>query len=188
MLPEQIKNYRDVISLKDGVSVLLRPMTPEDSQGLIGLFSPVSDDDFRYLRDDVRDPRVIQSWCESLDYTYVVPLLAVVKNQVVGQATLHLRHGPERHIGEVRIFLAKGFRQRGLGTRMLNKLIDLARRMGLQVLVAEVVADQSKVVRAFQNMGFQLRCTFEDYFMMPDGDTRDVAVLFLKLKPKKDNF
>jgi len=188
MLPEQIKNYRDMISLKDGVSVLLRPMTPEDAQGLIGLFSPVSDDDFRYLRDDVRDPRVIQSWCDNLDYSRVLPLLALVKNQVVGQATLHIHHGPERHIGKVRIFLAKGFRQRGLGTRMLNRLIDLARRMGLQLLVAEIVADQSKVIKAFQHLGFQIGCTFEDYFMLPDGDTRDVTVLFLKLQNKKHHF
>jgi RimJ/RimL family protein N-acetyltransferase len=188
MLSEQIRNYRDIITLKDGVSVLLRPMVPEDCQGLVDLFSPVSNEDFRYLRDDVRDPTVIETWCKNLDYSRVLPLLAVVKDQVVGQATLHFRHGPKRHLGEVRIFLAKSFRQRGLGTRMLNKLIDLARRSGLHILVAEVVADQSKVIKAFQNLGFELRATYEDYFMLPDGDTRDVAVLFLKLRPRKDDF
>ncbi len=188
MLPEQIKKYRDMVTLKDGVSVLLRPMTSDDLQGLIGLFSPVSDEDFRFLRDNVRDPAVIEAWCKTLDYSRVLPLLAIVKDQVVGQATLHFRRGPKRHIGEVRIFLAKGFRQRGLGTRMLNKLIDLARRSGLHLLVAEVVADQSKVIKAFQKLGFERITTYEDYFMLTDGDTRDVAVLFLKLRPKTDEF
>ncbi|MGW8251603.1 MAG: N-acetyltransferase family protein, partial [Anaerolineales bacterium] len=101
---------------------------------------------------------------------------------------LHFRRGPERHIGEVRIFMAKDFRRRGLGTRMLNTLIDLAHRQNLEILLAEVVADQSKVIKAFQNLGFVLRCTFEDYFMLPDGDTRDVAMLFLRLRRKTDVF
>jgi acetyltransferase len=188
MYPEQIKIFREMLTLKDGVSILIRPMTPDDEQRLVDLFAPVSDADFRYLRDNVRDRAVIESWFENLDYSRVLPLLALFKDRVVGQATLHFRHGPERHIGEVRIFLAKDFRQRGLGTRMLNTLIDLARRKDLDLLQAEVVADQSRVIKAFQKLGFELRCTFDDYFMLPDGDTRDVAMLFLRLKRKTDVF
>ncbi len=188
MLPDQIKNYRDVVTLKDGVNVLLRPMTAEDEQGLIDLFSPISEEDLRFLRDNVRDPAVILDWCENLDYTRVLPLLALVKDRVVGEATLHFRSGPKRHLGEVRIFLAKDFRRRGLGSKMLNKLIELARKQDLYMLIAEIVADQSKVIKAFQNLGFELRCTFEDYFMLPDGDTRDVAVLMVCLRPTVDEF
>ena len=188
MLPDQIKNYRDVATLKDGVNVLLRPMTAEDKQGLVDLFAPISEEDLRYLRDNVKDPTLVESWCDSLDYSRVLPLLALVKDRVVGEATLHFRSGPKRHLGEVRIFLAKDFRRRGLGTRMLNKLIELARKQDLHILVAEIVADQSKVIKAFQNLGFELRCTFEDYFMLPDGDTRDVAVLMLCLRPTVDEF
>ncbi len=188
MLPEQIKNFRDIVVLKDGTSILLRPMTPEDKDGLMELFAPVSDEDMRYLQDNVRDPALIEEWCKNLDYSRVLPLLALVRNRIVGQATLHFRKGPKRHVAEVRIFLSKEFRKRGLGTKMLNTLIDLARRQGLRILVAEVVADQSKVIKAFQNLGFSLRCTFDDYFMLPDGETRDVAVLLLDLHPKTDLF
>ena len=56
--PNRSKIFRDMITLKDGVSVLLRPMNRDDREGLIGLFSPVSDEDLRYLRDNVRDPAV----------------------------------------------------------------------------------------------------------------------------------
>ncbi|MGW8251627.1 MAG: N-acetyltransferase family protein, partial [Anaerolineales bacterium] len=159
MLPEQTKNFRELITLKDGVSVLVRPMTPDDKQRLIELFTPIGDEDLRYLRDNVRDPSVIESWFEDLDYSHVLPLIALVKDRVVGQATLHFRKGPERHIGEVRIFLAKDFRMRGLGTKMINTLIELARRENLYLLVAEVVTNQPQVIKAFQKMGFDLCCT-----------------------------
>lgn len=188
MLPDQLKRFRDIVTLKDGVNVLLRPMTPEDEERLVELFAPTSEEDLRYLRDNVKDPQVVRGWCQTLDYSRVLPLLALVKDRVVGEATLHFRTGPKRHLGEVRIFLAKDFRRRGLGSRMLSTLIELARRQDLHTLVAEIVADHSKVIKAFQNLGFELRCTFEDYFMLPDGDTRDVAILMYCLRPKVDEF
>lgn len=188
MLEKQIETYRRMVTLRDGVNVLLRPMTAGDQQAIIDLFSPISDEDLRYLHDNVRDPAVIESWCENLDYSRVLPLTALVNNRAVGQTTLHFQGGPSRHIGKVRIYLAKDFRRRGLGTRMLETLIELARKQDLHSLVAEIVADQTKVVKAFKNLGFQLSCTFEDYFMLPSGDTRDVALLKLCLRETYDEF
>jgi L-amino acid N-acyltransferase YncA len=188
MLPEQVKTYREIVTLKDGANVLLRPMTPDDERGLVDLFSMVSDEDLRYLRDNVRDPAVIRDWCQTLDYSKVLPLLALVKDRVVGEATLHFRKGPRRHIGEVRIYLAKDFRQRGLGTKMLKTQIELARKQNLSILVAEIVTEHPRVIKAFQNLGFVLRCTFEDFFMLPDGDLRDTVFLTLALRPKTYDF
>ena len=142
----------------------------------------------RFLRDDVKDRVVIESWCENVNYDRVLPVIAQVQNQVVGLASLHFRSGPERHIGGVRIYLSREYRRRGLGTRMVLALIDLARKHGLFLLEAEVVASQNKVIKAFQNLGFQLCCTFEDYFMLPDGGTQDVVRLVLNLNPKSDEF
>jgi RimJ/RimL family protein N-acetyltransferase len=109
-------------------------------------------------------------------------VVAIIGNRIVGDATLHFKQGPHRHIAEVRIFLAKDFRHRGLGGRMLHALIDLAKRRDLMMLEAEVVADQAHIIRAFQNAGFIMKCTFEDYFMLPDGDLRDLAHLILRLR------
>lgn len=183
-----IQNYRNVVTLKDGVRVLLRPVVKDDEEELINLFAPISNEDFRYLRDNVRDPAVIQGWCEALDYKRVLPLVALVNGRIVGEATLHFRDGPKRHVGELRIFMAKDFRRRGLGSKMLQTLIELARKQDLHTLVAEIVADQSKVIKAFQNLAFELCAVFEDYFMLPDGDTRDVAVLMLPLRSEVDEF
>jgi len=188
VLQEQLKNYRNIVTLKDGVNVLLRLMTADDEQRLIDLFEPTSEEDLRYFRDKVKDPAVIQEWCRSLDYNRVMPLLALVKNRVVGQTTLHFQRGPKRHVGEVRIFLAKDYRRRGLGTKMLHTLVDVARKQDLHILFAEAVTEQTRVIKAFQNQGFKLQTVYEDYYMLPDGDTRDVAVMMLHLKPPTDEF
>ena len=188
MLPKEIINYRNLVVLKDGAKILLRALTIDDEGELIEMFSRASNRDVRFLRDDVKDPDIIKVWCQDVDYTKVLPLIALTQNTVVGLASLHFRSGPERHIGEVRIYLAKEYRRRGLGTRMLQTLTELARKQGLYFLEAEVVASQNKVVKAFQYLGFQLSCTFDDYFMLPDGETQDVIRLILNLKPIGDEF
>ena len=187
MLAEQIKNFREMVTLKDGAYVLLRAMTAEDRQRLMDFYAAVSEDDPRYFRHYV-SPSVVQDWCDNLDYGKVLPILALAKERVVGSASLHFNEGPKRHIGEVRLFLAKDYRKRGLGMKMIRALIDQARKHGLSILIAEVIADMSKVVKAFEQLGFRSMCTLDDYFMFPDGDSCDVVLMTTYLRSKVDEF
>jgi RimJ/RimL family protein N-acetyltransferase len=185
---DQINKFRQIITLADGTRVLLRPLTKDDKASLIALFEPTSDEDFKLMRNDVRNKELVGAWVDNLDYKRVLPIVAVVNERIVGDATLHFRAGPGRHLADVRIFLSKEFRKRGLGTAMLRTLIDIAKKLGLQQLVAEVVADQVKVITAFKDLGFEQRAIYPNYFMMPDGETHDVVVLILPLTKKRDEF
>jgi L-amino acid N-acyltransferase YncA len=188
MLPDQIKTFREMVTLKDGVHVLLRPMVKEDRVHLDELYLNASDEDLRYLRDNVKDAGVLQSWCDDLNYNNILPVLALVKDRAVGSGTLRFLTGPKRHMGEVRLFLCKEFRKRGLGMKIIRVLIEFARKQGLSTLVAEVIADKTKVVRAFEQMGFEARVTLEDYFMFPDGECSDIVFLTMRLKPREEEF
>jgi GNAT superfamily N-acetyltransferase len=162
MLPEQIRNFREVVTLRDSAYVLVRPIVKDDKPHLEELFSPLSDEDLRVFRQNVKDVEVVKSWCDNLNYDEVLPVIALVKDRAVGLVTLHFFHGARRHIGEIRIFLAKDFRKRGLGAKMIRVAIDLARK--------------------------QPQCTLENYFMYPDGECADVVLLVMQLKPKMDEF
>ena len=188
MLPEQIKNFREMATLKDGAYILLRPMTGEDQGRLMEFYSSINDDDLRYFRHYIKDPAVIQDWCQHLDYSKVLPILALSKDRVVGSASLHFGEGPKRHVAEVRLFLSRDYRRRGLGMRMIRVLIELARKHGLNILLAEVIAEQTKVVKAFELLGFKPQATLDDYFLFPDGETCDVVLMTLCLPSKADEF
>ncbi len=180
--------YRQIFTLQDGARVLLRPLIKEDRQAYLDLFLPVSKDDLRYMRHNVNDPKVIEAWIDELDYNNVLPLVAVVGDRIVGSGTLHFNGGPARHRAELRIFLAKDFRRRGVGSRLLQGLIELAKRRNLYSLEVDIVSDQTHIIRAFQNAGFEVKTIYEDYFMLPDGDLRDVAHLILPLRTTVDQF
>ena len=188
MLPEHIKNFREMVTLKEGSYILLRPMIKEDMQKLVDFYSSVSDDDLRSFRHYVKDPNLLQEWCDHLDYGKVLPVLALAKDRVVGSGSLHFNEGPKRHIGEVRLFLAKDYRKRGLGMKMIRALIDLARKHGLSILTAEIIADMTKLVKAFEQLGFKSMSTLDDYFMFPDGDSCDVVFMMMSLRVKSDEF
>jgi acetyltransferase len=180
--------YRQVFTLKDGVRVLLRPLIQDDRQAFLNLFSPTTDDDIRYLRHPVNDPNVVNAWVDALDYDHTLPLVAVVGERIVGVSTLHFHKGPARHRAFVRIFLSKDFRRRGVGSRLIQGVIDLAKRRDIYLLEAEIVSDQHHIIRAFQNFDFEIKTTYEDYFMLPDGDLRDVTHLILRLRAVEDLF
>lgn len=188
MLPEQIKNFREMATLKDGAYILLRPLVPEDQGRLLEFYSSINDDDLRYFRHYVKDSALIKDWCEHLDYSRILPILALNKDRVVGSASLHFGEGPKRHIGEVRLFLARDYRKRGLGMKMIRALVDLARKHGLSILLAEVIAEQIKVVKAFESLGFKWQATLDDYFLFPDGETCDVVLMTMCLRSKTDEF
>jgi len=126
--------FRQVVTLRDGARVLLRPLTPEDREALLGLFLPTSKSDLRFTRHNVTDPAIINSWIDNLNYEAVFPLVAVVGDRIVGEGTLHFNQGAARHRGELRLFLAKDFRRRGLGTKLLQALIEIAKRRSLYLL------------------------------------------------------
>src|SRR5574341_553646 len=99
---DRLAIYRNLLTLRDGTRVLLRLLDRSDKNRLQAMFAVVSDEDLKSMRDDI-----------------------------VGDATLHLGKGPQRHTAELRIFLSKPYRQRGLGVAMLKAMIDLAKKLNL---------------------------------------------------------
>jgi L-amino acid N-acyltransferase YncA len=188
MITKEELIFRQVVTLRDGARVLIRPLTKDDREGLIGLFTPVTKDELRFMRHEVSDPNVINSWIDNLDYDQVFPLAAVVGDRIVGDGTLHFRQGAARHRGEVRIFLAKDFRRRGLGMKLTQAIIEIAKRRSLYLLEVQIVRDLSNDIKAMERVGFEVNCAFEDYYMLPDGELRDVVHMILRLRSPEGEF
>ena len=106
----------------------------------------------------------------------------------MGDATLHFGERYHRHMAWVRIFLDRAYRRQGIGTLMLRCLIDIARRIGLQQLYAEIVTTQPQVIKAFEDLGFRHEVTLRDYFMTTEGETLDMAILVLRLVDHSGEF
>ena len=188
VMVDQLANFRRIANLPDGARVLLRPMQPADRRGVTDLFAQAPREDLRYLRQRVTDPAVIEDWFANYNLRRVFPLLAIVNDHVVGDASLHVGQGPYRHLAWLRIYVAPEFRQRGVARLMVESLTDIARKMGLQQILGEITTNQVKVIKLFESLGFVSMFKYPDHFMTDDGEVFDVNVLMLPLVRKVEYY
>jgi len=85
-----------------------------------------------------------------------------------------------RHVGEIRLFVSEPFRGLGLGSALVQGLLDLALDEDLQWLQVEVMAGYIKAVDFFRAYGFEIKALPTDYFI--DGNRRAFEV-GLMLRP-----
>jgi len=186
MVESELNRYRKVVKAKDGSVVVLRPMVVTDRDGLVALFRQLPEDSRRLLKHDVTDESLVASWADELDYSRVFPLVAQVGDEIVADATLHRYPGTStRHVGQIRIVTGPSIQGKGLGTIILKELVDLAEKLGLEQLKAEIPLGPDAArpaLRSFERMGFRQEAVFKDYFKSAEGGYHDVAVLFLVVK------
>jgi RimJ/RimL family protein N-acetyltransferase len=185
---EGLARYRYVKTLPNGKRLLLRPLSGDDKQSLMELFARASRQDLEYFRSDAGDPAVVERWVDNLNLRRVFPLVAIVDDKIVGEATLHFGEYYRRHRAWVRVFLDREYRRQGIGTLMLRCLIDVARRMGLQQMYAEVLTNHPQVIKAFGDLGYQHEVVLRDYFITDSGETLDVAIMVLRLVDHSGEF
>ena len=181
-MENNVANYRKMTTLPNGLHVTVRMLTPADRDGLLALFVCATKDDLQYFRDDVTNRDLVTSWAEHVDIKRVIPLVAEVSGRLVGQGTLHRGRGYNRHVAEVRIFVCREFRGRGIGTALLQGLVDVAKLAGLHHIFTLGVSSRPQDIRAFEGLGFRTEGILRDRFMDAEGNTYDMIEMALHLK------
>jgi GNAT superfamily N-acetyltransferase len=168
--------------LRDGRGVLLRPMNERDTDGLYDFFHRMPASHRRFAWDQVDNRTLIEGWAQNIDYAKAFPLLAAVGNRIVADATLHRRRGgPLRLVGRIRWMIDPEFRGVGLGTIMVNHLIDIARDHGLRHVSSLLISDlEADAVQTLTTLGFK-SSVLPGYGTDPDGNQHDMTMLVLKL-------
>jgi L-amino acid N-acyltransferase YncA len=173
-----IPGYPTVSLTADGAQMTIRPMVPEDQEALLDFFRSIPAEDRFYLKEDVTDPKIIERWTQTLDYSRALPLLALLDGKIVGDGTLHHRRaGARQHLGEVRVVVTPAYRNRGVGRALLHKLIEIAGDKGLKKLLFEVVADTEPAARrTAQVLGFVPVALLPGHVCDSSGNPHDLLI------------
>jgi RimJ/RimL family protein N-acetyltransferase len=182
-----LNTYQKETVLKDGTKILLRPMVTEDQDALYEFFKGVSEEEARYLRDDVKSRLLIESWAKNLDYSRTLPILAIKDDIIVADATINRRRsGWKWHLGTVRIFVHKDYRNRGLGELMVDELTRIAYRLGIEKLVLEIPDTNTAVINTFAKVGFHRAAVIPNMAKDRQNMPVDLAVMMKDIKPALD--
>jgi acetyltransferase len=156
--------YVSAWTLKDGTSVSIRPIRPEDEPLIVRFHEGLSDRTvyLRYfgvvsLKTRVAHDRLVRI-CFG-DYDRELALVAERKApggpEIIGVGRLNRIHETEE--AEVAVMVTDQFQNRGLGAELLRRAIRVARAEGVTAVSAEMMADNLAMQTISKAMGFRLQ-------------------------------
>ena len=154
------ERYREV-KLKDDRTAILRAPDWHDLDGLLALIGELVDERAEILRTTKPSRAGEAEWLgarlASIEKGDLIALLAELGGRLVGSAEVE-RWGqqfPEvDHVGVVGIGILKTGRGIGLGTALLESLIQLSKEVGFKVLILDTFATNTVAQGLYKKIGF----------------------------------
>jgi RimJ/RimL family protein N-acetyltransferase len=176
--------YPKTVGLRDGTQVELRPLLAEDGGRLLDFFQRIPEHERYYLKENVTSPEVIQTWTRNIDLSRVIPIIAVLGDKIIADATLHRSRAVARcHIGELRIVVDPQYRELGLGRRLIRELLDIAAELDLQKATFQLVDHwERRAIAAAASEGFREVAALKEWVHDFWGNYRDLVIMELPMK------
>ena len=147
--------------LEDGTPVLLRPMRPEDETLVKELLENCSDETlyFRYFHLIKNFPHSFLIRFTQNDYDREIGLAAfgTPPGPEVMMGVGRIVMTPERDTAEFAVIVADPWQGKGLGEKLISRVIEIARNYGLKSLWGEVMAENVPMLALVKKMGFTLQ-------------------------------
>jgi len=146
-------------SCRDGRTVILRPIRPEDEpleKELIAGLSPESSRFrfFQVIKEITHD--MLSRFC-NVDYDREMAIIAEYtadgKRRNVGVGRIIVEHG---QTGEFAVLVADDFQNNGLGLKLSDVLIGVAQEKGLKSIYGIVLNDNRKMISLAHRLGFTM--------------------------------
>lgn len=147
--------------LTDGTPVLLRPIRPEDEPAEHEMLSSLSEETLRtrffsVIRDISHELLIL--FC-NIDYDRHMAIVAELqengKKKMIGVARLIMNN--DLTSGDVAVLVQDSYHGKGLGQKLVEVLIEVAREKGLEAIRADVLTENIKMLRIFRFLGFKTR-------------------------------
>src|SRR3954466_2854452 len=144
--------------LPDRTRVLLRPLKPEDAALYPEFVAHIAPEDSR-LRffltvKELSEQRIHE--LTHLDYERAMAFIAFdeAKCEMLGVVRLHL--DPDRRGGEFAVIVRSAFKGHGLGSLLMQRMIEYARMIGLKRVHGQVLAENTTMLRMCAELGFHI--------------------------------
>jgi L-phenylalanine/L-methionine N-acetyltransferase len=109
-------------------------------------------------------------------------LVAETDQGIIGDAGLHLYSGRRKHVGSIGMGVDEAFQGRGVGTRLMEELMDLADNWyNLLRVELQVYDDNHAGIRLYEKFGFVIEGVHRAYAFR-EGAYAD-AVTMARIKP-----
>jgi acetyltransferase len=157
--------------LKDGTQVVIRPIKPEDEPLMVKFHESLSDRTVyqRYLQMLKLDQRVSHERLTRIcfiNYDREMALVADYRDFVTGEHKLlgigRMQRLSGRNEAEIAFVIADEAQGKGLGNELQRRIVAIAREEKVDRLIADILADNAKMQKLCERVGFKLYRDIED--------------------------
>jgi acetyltransferase len=167
--------YEQVWPLRGGGEYTVRPIQPDDAQMLQALVHNLSPESryFRFVSHMSELPPSMLARFTLIDYDREMALVAVFKQRVAGAdgeiteterivGVSRYITNPDRASCEFSLVVADDFNGKGMGSRLMDSIMEVARDKGLAEIEGLVLANNGGMLRLMRGLGFELKPFAED--------------------------
>ncbi len=155
-LPTYPSHFESDVVLRNGRTLHIRPVKPEDRERVLAFYRELSRDSLYMRFFDVRTPdAALRDSPADVDYETEFGVVGELGGELAGIAHFYRsRHHPE--VAEVAFAIADRMQGCGMGTRLLEKLAQIARTKNIVMFRAEVLPENQKMLDVFLCSGFNV--------------------------------
>jgi acetyltransferase len=147
--------------LADDTSVAVRPIRPEDATIEREFVDDLSAESkyFRFMNHMDKISSLLLARFTQIDYDREMALVVILgehtaEASMIGVAR-YICH-PDRRTCEFALTVADDWQKKGIGHRLMERLIAIAQERGVEVMEGDVLAQNSKMLRLCKSLGFHV--------------------------------
>jgi acetyltransferase len=154
------KKYETFWTMRDGRTVLLRPIKPEDEPLWADMFKNFSEESIRFrffqiLKDTPHETRIRYT---NIDYDREIAIVPELseggKRKILGVVRVGLE--PDRKSGEIAFIVADPWQGLGLGTKMVDYALEICKDMYVETVYAIMLPENLRAIDLMRKMGFAI--------------------------------
>lgn len=162
--PESIEKW---MKAKDGTNVFMRPLKLTDERMLRDMFYKLSPESVRYRFFRMINSMPHEKLQEFLRIDYDADMAVVILTdadeenaEMLGIA--HYSLDRRTNFADAAFLIRDDWQGKGLGTALLSSLLETARTRGIAGFTADVLADNSGMLRVFHKCGYAIESELEE--------------------------
>ncbi len=167
--------YEQVWPLRGGGEYTVRPIHPDDANMLQDLMRRLSPESryFRFVSSIEQLPPTMLARFTLIDYDREMALVAVHKQRHAGEdgeiteteriiGVSRYITNPDQSSCEFALVVADDYAGKGLGSRLMESIMDVARDKGLSEIIGLVLANNTGMLKLMRSLGFHVKRHAED--------------------------
>jgi acetyltransferase len=169
------KKYETTWRLRDGRTVLLRPIKPEDEPLWLEMFQNFSPESVRFrffqiIKDTPHETRIRYT---NIDYDREIAIVPELtedgRRKILGVVRVSIE--PDKKSGEIAFIVADKWQNLGLGYKLVDYALEICKDMKLETIYAIILQDNFHAINLMKKMGFTIKYS---------GDGTTMATLDLR--------